>query len=115
MDYARIKEIAKNHHLEMSYPLYDAMKQAAGEAAQEMRCRYLDVLHELQLPDEMITDINRQASRRLSYATPTLNHECMSRRDFLLATYGETGEKDGPRQNTCDNLHDSDLWPDRMA
>ena len=58
MDYARIKEIAKNHHLEMSYPLYDAMKQAAGEAAQEMKGKYLDALHRLNIPDELLTELN---------------------------------------------------------
>ena len=100
MDYARIKEIAKRHHLEFSYPILMAMKQAAGEAAQEMRCRYLEALHELQLPDEMITDLNRQASRGFRRFSPLLEQ----REGYH-----------GQRQNTCDNLHDSDLWPDRMA
>ena len=59
MDYARIKQIAENHHLEFSYPLYAAMKQAAGEAAQEMKARYLTCLWELRLPEEMINDLNR--------------------------------------------------------
>lgn len=62
MDYARIKEIAEIHHLELSYPLYAAMKQASGEAAQEMRARYLTCLWDLKLPEEMINDLNRRVT-----------------------------------------------------
>ena len=59
MDYKRLRQIAENHHLELSYPLYDAMKQAAGEAAQEMRCKYLEALHDLNWPNELLTELNR--------------------------------------------------------
>jgi hypothetical protein len=62
MDYDRIKQIAKNHRLDLSYPLYAAMKQASGEAAQEMRARYLDALHNLHLPEEMIMELNRKVT-----------------------------------------------------
>jgi hypothetical protein len=62
MDYARIKEIVELHRLELSYPLYAAMKQASGEAAQEMRGRYLEVLHDLRLPEEMIMELNRRVT-----------------------------------------------------
>ena len=71
MDYSRIKQIAENNHLEFSYPLYAAMKQASGEAAQEMRAKYLDCLHRLRLPDEMIMMINRGVTNgRMDSETP---------------------------------------------
>jgi hypothetical protein len=72
MDYARIKAIAERHHLEMSYPLYDAMKQAAGEAAQEMRAKYLDCLHGLRLSEEILTKMNREVAESLRPIEPYL-------------------------------------------
>jgi DNA polymerase III delta prime subunit len=62
MKYVRLRRIAENHHLEVTDELLEAMHQAAGEAAQEMRGRYLDALHKLDLPDELLTEINRMAS-----------------------------------------------------
>ena len=62
MDYKRLRRIAENYHLVVTDNLLVAMHQAAGEAAQEMRGRYLDALHKLELPDELLTEINRMAS-----------------------------------------------------
>ena len=59
MDYKRLRKIAENHHLEVTDNLLAAMHQAAGEAAQEMRCKYLEALHDLNWPQEWLTELNR--------------------------------------------------------
>ena len=59
MDYKRLRKIAENHHLEVTDNLLAAMKQAAGEAALELRGRYLTALHNLAWPDDLLTELNR--------------------------------------------------------
>jgi 6,7-dimethyl-8-ribityllumazine synthase len=60
MDYDRIREIAARHHLEITVPLLEAMHQAAGEAAQEMKVRYIDALDALEVPNDILQELNRR-------------------------------------------------------
>jgi DNA polymerase III delta prime subunit len=60
MDYKRLRRIAENHHLEVTDNLLEAMHQAAGEAAQEMKVRYIDALDALEVPEELLFELNRR-------------------------------------------------------
>ena len=59
MDYDRIRQIASNHHLEVTDNLLEAMKQVAGEVAQDMRKLCFEALENLHLPDKILTELNR--------------------------------------------------------